>query len=176
MARRPASEHRPRRCAATCAAVFLLAAAAAATFVLTACGGDRPAVDVTVLTPSPGAQGDATSVMTLSPSPLPDSGATPTPPTKGATPTPTVVTPTATAAAPPNATDGSIRLSIRRRISQDPALQDITMRVEVKDRVVTLVGRVKSEAQRERCQQIALTEPGVKRLISAIEVMPNNAY
>jgi hypothetical protein len=147
--------HTFRRLAAT----LLLAAVAGATLALVACGdGSAPAPASRTLTP------DASSSFgkrgaTTAPSATPTASTTPS-----ATPT---ATPSAT---PTRITDKSIRAAILARIAQEPGLRGFDIRVKVADGTVYLMGRVRTKDQRSLVEQIALTEPGVKKVVSAVDV------
>ena len=142
------------------AALLLAATLGGAAATLAACGGDgsAPAPPTRTLTPdaSPttGKRG-ATTVPSVAPSATPSAT-----PTASATPTPT----------PTRITDKAIKAGILARIAQEPGLRGFDIRVAVNDKVVYLRGRVRTKAQRTLVEQIALTEPGVKKVVSAIDV------
>jgi hypothetical protein len=144
--------HNVRRLGATLLLAAILGGAAAA------CGGDgsAPAPPTRTLTPdaSPttGKRG-ATTVPSVAPSATPSAT-----PTVSATPTPIRIT------------DKVIKAGILARIAQEPGLRGFEIRVTVSDKVVYLRGRVRTKAQRTLVEQIALTEPGVKKVVSAIDV------
>jgi osmotically-inducible protein OsmY len=146
---------RRRLASAALATVVLFGAALA----LVACGDSaNPAPPKRTLTPSAietaGKKG-ATTVPTASPT----TTSTAKPTTKPtATPTPTRVT------------DASIKAAILARLAQEPGLQGFDIRVTVADRVVYLRARVRTKDQRSLIEQIALTEKGVKKVVSAIDV------
>jgi len=159
-----------RRGAAICSFAVLLAAAV----LLSACGaGDKPAVHATTLFPSPSAsQGrpdksaDATASPGASASPSPSStGATGSGGESGSSGTPTV-----------KITDKSIRGNILVRLSQEPTLRGLQFKVTVNDGSVVLTGRVKSKEQKHSAEQIAVSEPGVKKVLSYIEVTGGGGY
>ena len=145
-----------RRLAGALMATVVLCGGALA---LVACGDSaNPAPPRRTLTPSaietPGKKG-ATTVPTASPT----TTSTAKPTTKPtATPTPTRVT------------DASIKAAILARIALEPGLQGFDIRVTVSNGVVSLRARVRTKDQRSLIEQIALTEKGVKKVVSAIDV------
>ena len=160
-----------RRGAAICSFAVLLAAAAV---LLSACGsGDKPAVHATTLFPSPAAsQGrpdkgaDATASPGASASPSPSStGANGSGGGSGSSGTPTA-----------KITDKNIRGNILVRLSQEPNLRGLQFKVIVNDGSVVLTGRVKSKEQKHSAEQIAVSEPGVKKVLSYIEVTGRDGY
>lgn len=146
------------------ATLLLAAILGGGAVVLAACGGDgsAPAPSTRTLTPdaSPttGKRG-ATTAPTAAPSVTPSATPTATP-TASATSTPT----------PTRITDKAIKAGILARIAQEPGLRGFDIRVAVNSKVVYLRGRVRTKAQRTLAEQIALTEPGVKKVVSAIDV------
>ncbi len=143
---------RPRRSALAAVLVLVLVVTAAA---LVACGdGSTPAPPTRTLTPepdqSPGKRGSTTSA---APS------ATPT----GA--------PSASASATrARITDKTIKANILARIAREPGLRGFEIIVMVTDGNVYLRGRVRTKEQRSLVERIALTEPGVKKVVSSIDV------
>ena len=118
---------------------------------LVACGdGSTPAPAPRTLTPSP----DESSPRKQ----------------RTALPSPTATASPTTTPSPVQTTDKSIKAGILARIAQEPGLQGFEIRVVVDDGVVYLRGRVRTKEQRSLVEQIALTEPGVKKLVSAIRV------
>ncbi|MCU0314685.1 MAG: BON domain-containing protein [Solirubrobacteraceae bacterium] len=144
------------------AALALLAALlVVAAGALVACGdGSAPAPATRTLTPgdspSPGKHG-----ATASPSVQPTASATPTATTS---PSPTA------SSTPARITDKSIKANILARIAQEPGLRGFEIQVVVSSGVVYLRGRVRTTAQRTLVEQIALSEPGVKKVVSAVDV------
>lgn len=131
------------------------------TVTLAACGdGSTPAPPTRTLTPSadgPGKKGSTASpVPSASVSPTPSASAT----APGTTPSPS----------PTRITDKSIKAGILARIAQEPGLQGFEVRIIVTDGVVHLRARVRTKQQRSLIEQIALSEPGVKKVVSAIDV------
>ena len=131
----------------------------AATFaLLAACGnGDKPAIEPGTTYPSTAAS-PGTSPGAASPSPSP---ATLTP---GSSPT---------APDGDQVTDASIKAAILRRIAESPALTGLRIRVAVKDKTVRLGGKVKTNEQKSAVEQIAVTEPGVVKVVSYLIVEPD---
>jgi hypothetical protein len=138
-------------------AVPLVVAAGA----LVACGdGSAPAPATRTLTPdqspSPGKHGTTTA-----PSVQPSASATPT---ASSSPSPTA------SSTPARITDKSIKANILARIAREPGLRGFEIKVVVSGGVVYLRGRVRTTEQRTLVEQIALTEPGVKKVVSAVDV------
>ena len=148
-------------------AVLLVIAAA----LLSACGaGDRPAVSATTLLPSPsesgtgkGASGGASPspLVTVSPSPSSTGSGGGSGSSGGST---------------TKISDKTIRGNILVRLSQDPSLRGLQFKVRVRDAHVILAGRVKTKDQKHAAEQIAVSEPGVKRVLSYIEVTGAGGY
>jgi hypothetical protein len=137
------------------AAALLAVTLAAALLTAAACGDGSEATPVTrtlapVASPSGSKHGasaspSATGTATTAPS---------------ATPSPT----------PTHFTDKAIKREILARIAQTPGLKGFAITVTVTNRVVYLGGRVRTKAQRELAEQTALHVPGVKKVVSAIDV------
>ena len=144
---------------------------AAASVALSACGsGDTPAVHATTLFPSPtasqsgsGAGSGASSSPGASASPSPSS--TGSGGGGGSSGTSTT-----------RPTDKTIRGNILVRLSQDPSLRELQFKVTVTKGKVLLAGRVKTEAQKRAAEQIAVSEPGVRSVLSYIEVTGGGGY
>ena len=135
-------------------AVLLTVALGGVMAALAACGdGAAPAPPRRTLTPSTDAS-PGKKHSSASPSASPSA--------KPETPTPS---PSAT-----KITDRTIKAGILSRIAEEPGLQGFDIRVVVNDGVVYLRGRVRTKQQRTLIEQIALTEPGVKKVVSAIDV------
>jgi len=134
---------------------------------LAGCGnGDTPAPIGSAITPSPG--GSASTP--VSP------GAT----SPGGTPSPDATVTLSPTASPgggdgqdgQDVTDRSIKASILARIAQSPVLAGVRTKVEVVDRVVLISGTVKKDEQKTEAEQIAVTEPGIKKVVSYLRVKP----
>jgi hypothetical protein len=133
----------------------------AAGALLGACGdGNKPAVTPGTLLPSasgtpaspgasPGAASPSPSAATLTP------GASPSATTGGS-----------------EITDASIKAGILRRIAESPALSGLRIRVVVIDKKVLLKGNVKTAEQKNAVEQIAVTEPGIAKVVSYLIVEP----
>jgi hypothetical protein len=127
---------------------------------LAACGdGSTPAPPTRTLTPS---AVDTSVKRGSTASPAPSASVTPAPTSSatGTTPSPSAT----------RITDKSIKAGILARIAQEPGLQGFEIRVIVTDGVVHLRGRVRTKQQRSLIEQIALSEPGVQKVVSAIDV------
>jgi BON domain len=146
------------------AALMLALAAGGVMVALAACGdGATPAPPSRTLSPSPGGDGGK-------------HGATATP---SASPSATAATPSAPttpSASPTPITDAGIKAGILARIAQEAGLQGFTFDVTVHDGTVYLSGRVRTKQQRSLAEQIALTQPGVKKVVSSIEVKAGTGY
>lgn len=62
------------------------------------------------------------------------------------------------------------------RLAQSPALVGLDITVTVRKLVVRLFGTVKTKEQRTTAEQIAVTEPGVAKVISYLKVEPGGGY
>jgi hypothetical protein len=147
-------------------ATFLLVALAATG---SACGdGGRPAA-VSTLAPSTA----TTAAVTGTPSPgTTTNGAAG--PSSGTTVAPTSTSsPTTPVSASPNAlTDASLRADLIKRLGASPTLVGLEIEVRVAHRVVYLSGTVKSRAEKAAAEHIAMTEPGIAKVVSLLEVVP----
>lgn len=146
-------------------AVLALAATAAA------CGdGGRPAAVASTLTPS----AVSSTIPAGSPSPGASPGASARPTTSpGVTPTSTPTsTATAKPATPAKVTDASIRADLIKRLGASPTLVGLEIQVRVQNRIVYLFGTVKSRREKAAAEHIAVTEPGVKKIVSLLSVVP----
>jgi len=152
-----------KRCTTIVFAILVLFAAGA---LLVACGdGDKPAVTPGTLYPSasggpvgPGVKSGGTSsspsAATLTP------GASPSATTSGG------------GGGGGEITDASIKANILRRIAESPALSGLRVRVIVHDSIVYLKGNVTTAGQKTEVEQIAVTEPGIAKVVSTLIVEP----
>jgi BON domain len=156
----------PRRRRSTLVfAAFLLVALAATG---SACGdGGRPAAAAT-LAPS-----IATTAVTGAPSPGTTTNG-PAGPSSGATVAPTSTSPPVTpvSARPTAVTDASLRADLIKRLGASPTLVGLEIEVRVAHRVVYLTGTVKSRAEKAAAEHIAVTERGIAKVVSLLEVVP----
>lgn len=163
--RRLHAARRPGERLRLAAAVALAAALVALAGVLVACGdGSAPVPPTRTLTPdqSPGSPGSGS---TAAPSEQPASR-----PSAFASP-PAAVSPAPTASpAQARVSDRSIKANILARIAREAGLRGFDIKVAVSSRAVYLRGRVRTKEQRSLVERIALTEPGVKKVVSAIDV------
>jgi osmotically-inducible protein OsmY len=160
------------RLAATWAAVPLVTATLVVS--LAGCGG-KSAEPGRTLTPSPSGSTAATTSVTPSATGTaaqatgtPAGTATGSPGATTTTPSPGV---TAVARS-----DREIRAGIIKRIAASAALTGVRVRVRVRQGVVGLIGQVKTAEQRRLVENIALTEPGVKKVLSYLTIEGANAY
>lgn len=72
--------------------------------------------------------------------------------------------------------DQDIRGGILVRISQEPSLSNIDVKVKVHTGTVILTGRVKTAKQKRLVEHIAVTQPGVKKVVSYIAVDGGAGY
>jgi len=141
---------------------IVLAIVLAAALTVGACGsGDKPARIGSTITPSPGGSAGG-SPGTASPGTTSSPGANVT------------LSPTASPGGGDgqDVTDRSIRASILARMAQSPVLTGIRIKVGVAHRVVVLSGTVKKDEQKTEAEQIAVTEPGIKKVVSYLVVEP----
>jgi hypothetical protein len=144
------------------AALVLVALAATGS----ACGdGGRPAA-VSTLAPS-------TAAATGAPSPGTTTNG-PAKPSSRATVAPTSTSPPATpvSASPTAVTDASLRADLIKRLGASPTLVGLEIEVRVAHRVVYLSGTVKSRTEKAAAEHIAVTEPGIAKVVSLLEVVP----
>lgn len=144
---------------------------------LTACGEDvaTPATTAATLFPSAAAgSSDRHADPSATPSPTAaDTGVTPSASSgDGAS----SASPDGTSTATTGVTDAGIRGNILVRLSQEPTLRDVEFKVTVRHRVVILEARVKTKKQKTAAEQIAVTEPGVKKVLSYIVVAGGGGY
>jgi len=147
--------------------VYAILVLFAAGGLLGACGdGDKAAITPGTLRPS--ASG-----------PPPKKGGSPdsTSPSPGATtiapsPSPSVTTGGGGNGGGDTITDASIKANILRRIAESPALAGLRIKVSVGKRKVFLQGKVTTAAQKTEVEQIAVTEPGIVKVVSYLIVEP----
>ena len=146
-------------------ALALLALAATAS----ACSdGGQPAAIASTMAPS--AVGSSLPAGTPSPVATASGSARP------ATSPSTAATSTASASATPTAsakvTDASIRADLTRRLGASPTLVGLEIQVRVAHRVVYLFGTVKSQREKAAAERIAVTEPGIVKVVSLLKIVP----
>jgi hyperosmotically inducible protein len=66
--------------------------------------------------------------------------------------------------------DGGITAKIKAKLTADPEINPFNINVDTKDRVVTLTGRVKTEAARSEAEDLARNTDGVERVRNQIKV------
>jgi hypothetical protein len=161
----------------------MLAVACLAGVVATAaCGGDAPAPIASTLTPTPGAV-ESYPPGTPTPTPSPSTsgaavtGATSQPTSDGAAHTATPSgTPSAGQTGTPAPSDATITADLIRRLSTSPVLVGADIRVFVRKHVVYLGGTVDRALQKRAAEHIALTEPGVVKVVSYLRVAAVSGY
>jgi hypothetical protein len=137
-----------------------------------ACGdGGRPAAVASTLAPSTAASASAVA----SPSATTNGTARPTKspgtaPTSASSAAPTSTPPAG--AAPAKVTDASIRADVLRRLGASPTLVGLSVGVRVVHRIVYLFGTVESNDQKTAAEHIAVTEPGIKKVVSMLKIVP----
>ena len=141
------------------AALVLIALAAAGS----ACGDGGRAGAVSTLSPS-------TSTTTNGPTGL--SGGATIAPAPTSAPVSTSPPPTPVSASPAAVTDASLRADLIKRLGASPTLVGLEIKVRVVHRVVYLSGTVKSRAEKAAAEHIAVTEPGIAKVVSLLEIVP----
>lgn len=66
--------------------------------------------------------------------------------------------------------DATIQLLVKKRLIGDPDVRGVRINVDVNRRVVALIGKVKSEAERKRALEIASLVPNVERVVDRLHV------
>ena len=66
--------------------------------------------------------------------------------------------------------DATIQLLVKKRLIGDPDVNGVRINVDVNRRVVELIGKVKSEAERKRALEIASLVPNVERVVDRLHV------
>jgi len=66
--------------------------------------------------------------------------------------------------------DGTITVKVKTAMLSDPALKPPQINVQTKDGVVTLVGAVDSQAQKEQATQVTQNVNGVKSVVDNLTV------
>jgi hypothetical protein len=154
---------------------LVLAALALVALVATgsACGNDGRTAAVSTLAPS------AAATATVSGTPSPGTtGVGPAGLANGTTAAPTPASsPTSIPSAPVSATpaavtDASLRADLVRRLGASPTLVGLEIEVRVVHRVAYLLGTVKSRAEKTAAEHVAVTEPGIAKVVSLLEVVP----
>jgi osmotically-inducible protein OsmY len=141
-----------------------------------ACGdGGRPA-GVSTLSPSTG----STTTAPGHPSPGTTTNGAADDLSSGATVAPASTSASASASTPATSvapspaavTDASLRAELIKRLGASPTLVGLEVKVRVVHRVVYLSGTVKSRAEKVAAEHIAVTEPGIAKVVSLLEVVP----
>ena len=145
------------------AALILVALTAAGS----ACGDAGRPAGVSTLSPSTG----STTNVPGHPSPGTTTNATDGLPS-GATVAPTSTPATSVSTSPSAITDASLRADLIKRLGASPTLVGLEIRVRVVHRVVYLSGTVKSRAEKVAAEHIAVTERGIAKVVSLLEIVP----
>lgn len=66
--------------------------------------------------------------------------------------------------------DTSVNARVKGELAKDPLLKNVAIRVDTKDRVVTLRGTVASEAVRSRAEEVATRTEDVARVVNELVV------
>ena len=69
-------------------------------------------------------------------------------------------------------TDASIRADLIKRLGASPTLVGLEIQVRVQHRIVYLFGTVKSRREKAAAERIAVTEPGIVKVVSLLSVVP----
>jgi osmotically-inducible protein OsmY len=69
-------------------------------------------------------------------------------------------------------TDASLRADLIKRLGASPTLVGLEIKVRVAQRIVYLSGTVKSRAEKAAAEHIAVTEPGIAKVVSLLAVVP----
>ncbi len=72
----------------------------------------------------------------------------------------------------PRSPTPSIRADLIKRLGASPTLVGLEIQVRVQNRIVYLFGTVKSRREKAAAEHIAVTEPGVKKVVSLLSVVP----
>jgi len=138
---------------------------------VSACGSSTPAVRSSTLLPSPSPSlPGGTGAGAQSPTPV----GTPSTISPTAATSPGPSSSSTTGAARP--TDKEIRADIIKRLVAAPDLVGLTFGVAVHDRVVTLAGTVETKGQKRTAEHIAVTEPGIVKVVSYVRVAQASGY
>lgn len=127
-------------------------------------------MNVTTLCPSPSAS-EAGTDTSCDASPSPGASASPSPSSTGSG-----GGSRSFGASTKTITDKSIRGNVLVRFSQEPSLRGIQFKVAVHDAVVILAGRVTTKEHKRSAEQIAVSEPVVKRVLSYIVITGGGGY
>jgi hypothetical protein len=84
--------------------------------------------------------------------------------------------PTATNGGGQGSVDQAIKDEILKRFAASPALNGLRITVKVKNREVSLLGTVHAKIQKTTAEQLAVTVPHVKRVLSYIVVKSGSQY
>lgn len=76
----------------------------------------------------------------------------------------------------PQPADKEIRADIIKRLEAAPDLAGLTFGVAVYKGVVTLAGTVETKGQKRTAERIAVTEPGIVKVVSYVRVAQASGY
>ncbi len=71
-----------------------------------------------------------------------------------------------------NGVERSIKVQLDKAIADEPSLQNREITFVVRDSDVIVTGDVRSEAEREKTNEIAMNVPGVRSVANALRVLP----
>ena len=133
--------------------------------LLAACGEEAatPAPKLETLTPSAQASAGKRHDNTAPASP-------------NATPSASASAKSTPSASPAQPSDGTIKRNILAGLASEPGLRGFSFKVYVDDGTVIIRGRVRTKQQKQLAEQICLTERGVKKVVSAIDVSAASGY
>jgi osmotically-inducible protein OsmY len=69
--------------------------------------------------------------------------------------------------------DDEIRRHLEEAVENDPVLKDRSVEFRVRNRVVTVTGKVRTAEEQNKVHQLARTAQGVGEVVNAVEVTPN---
>jgi hyperosmotically inducible protein len=70
--------------------------------------------------------------------------------------------------------DSGVTAKVKAKFASDSIVSAIEIGVETKDGVVTLTGKVPTQAEKSEAQKVALTADGVKRVVNNVVIDPNS--
>ena len=70
--------------------------------------------------------------------------------------------------------DSGVTAKVKAKFAEDSIVSAIEIGVETNDGVVTLTGKVPTQAEKSEAQKVALTADGVKRVVNNVVIDPNS--